>query len=59
MAQDIGESAYLAHDAQDIDDVIDAMPTKAAAADLAAEVTAREKTDAALTGQIDTGAKTA
>ena len=57
MAQDIGESAYLAHDAQDIDDVIDAMPTKAAAADLAAEVTAREKLQAALTGQIDSGAK--
>lgn len=48
MAQDIGESAYLAHDAQDIDDVIDALPT---------EVTAREKLQAAVTGLIDSGAK--
>ena len=57
MAQDIGESAYLAHDAQDIDDVIDAMPTKAAAADLAAEVTAREQLQAAVTSMINSGAK--
>lgn len=57
MAQDIGEKAYLSHTAQEIDDAIDALPTKAAVADLTAEVTAREKTDAALAGQIDGGAK--
>ena len=57
MSQDIGEKAYLSHTAQEIDDAIDALPTKADAADLTAEVTAREKTDAALAVQIDTGAK--
>ena len=57
MAQDIGESAYLAHDAQDIDDAIDALPTKASAADLSAEVTAREQLQAAVVGLIDSGAK--
>ena len=57
MAQDIGEKAYLSHTAQDIDDAIDALPTKAAAADLTAEVTAREQLQAAVTSMINSGAK--
>ena len=57
MSQDIGEKAYLSHTAQEIDDAIDALPTKAAAADLTAEVTAREKLQAAVTDMIDSGAK--
>ena len=57
MSQDIGDKAYLSHTAQEIDDAIDALPTKAAAADLTAEVTAREQLQAAVTGLIDSGAK--
>lgn len=57
MAIDSGEKTYMSHTAQEIDDAVDAVASKASAADLTAEVTAREKTDAALAGQIDTGAK--
>ena len=57
MAQDIGEKAYLSHTAQQIDDAIDALPTKAAASDLTAEVTARENLQAAVTSMINSGAK--
>ena len=57
MATDIGEKTYLSHTSQELDDGLDAIPFKALQADLAAEVTAREKTDAALQVQIDSGAK--
>ena len=57
MAIDSGEKTYMAHDAQEIDDAVDAVATKASAADLTAEVTAREKLQAAVTGLVNGGSK--
>lgn len=61
MAQDAGEKAYLSHTAQEIDDAIDALPTKADVSALNAEATARESADDALTAglavQINSSAK--
>lgn len=57
MAIDSGEKTYLSHPAQEIDDAVDAVATKASAADLAAEVTAREKLQAAVTALVDGGSK--
>ena len=61
MAVDSGEKTYLSHTAQQVDDAIDAVATKASAADLTAETTARQNADAkhlvALQGLIDGGAK--
>lgn len=61
MAIDQGEKSYLSHTAQQVDDAIDAVATKASAADLTAETTARQNADAkhlaALQGLIDGGAK--
>lgn len=67
MAEIQGEEIYLAHSGQEIDDCIDeveaargesaslpaALAEKASAADLAAEVTARENADAALQTALD------
>lgn len=61
MSQDIGDKAYLSHTAQQIDDAIDALPTKADVSALNAEATAREAADDVLTAglavQINGGAK--
>ena len=61
MAIDSGEKTYLSHTAQQVDDAIDAVATKASAADLTAETTARQNADskhlAALQVLIDSGAK--
>lgn len=61
MAIDSGEKTYLSHTAQQVDDAIDAVATKANASDLTAETTARQNADAkhlsALQGLIDGGAK--
>ena len=61
MAIDSGEKTYLSHTAQQVDDAIDAVATKASASDLTAETTARQNADAkhlaALQGLIDGGAK--
>ena len=61
MAVDSGEKTYLSHTAQQVDDAIDAVATKASAADLTAETTARQNADAkhlaALQGLIDGGSK--
>ena len=48
MAEIQGEEIYLEHSGQEIDDAVDAVAGKADAADLTAEVTAREAADTAL-----------
>ena len=57
MATDVGEKTYLSHTSQELDDGLDAIPLKALQADLAAEVTAREKLQAAVTSMVNSGAK--
>lgn len=57
MSTDVGEKSYLSHTAQEIDDAIDALPSKAAASDLTAEVTARQQLQAAVSGLINGGSK--
>ena len=57
MATDIGEKTYLSHTSQELDDGLDAIPLKALQVSLDAEVTAREKLQAAVTDMIDSGAK--
>ena len=57
MATDVGEKTYLSHTSQELDDGLDAIPLKALQADLAAEVTAREKLQAAVMSIINSGAK--
>ena len=57
MSTDVGEKSYLSHTAQEIDDAIDALPSKAAASDLTAEVTARQKLQAAVSVLINGGSK--
>lgn len=61
MAIDSGEKTYLSHTAQQVDDAIDAVATKANASDLTAETTARQQADtkqlSALTGLMNLGTK--
>ena len=57
MSTDVGEKSYLSHTAQEIDDAIDALPSKAAASDLTAEVTARQQLQAAVSVLINGGSK--
>lgn len=53
MAEIQGEEIYLTHSGQEIDDAVDAVAGKADAADLTAEVTAREAADTALQTALD------
>lgn len=53
MAEIQGEEIYLEHSGQEIDDAVDAVAGKADAADLAAEVEAREAADTAMQTALD------
>ena len=57
MATDVGEKTYLSHTAQQVDDAIDAVATKASTADLSVQAARIDVLKATLKNLIDNGPK--